>query len=246
MNNKTKSVNLIDKFKIKSCKDFVLDLVFPKYCVGCEKEGVWLCDKCFKKIIIINKPFCPNCHRLTPKGQFCSRCRKKTNLTGVIIAAHYEEGPLKEAIHTYKYDGMYDLSQDLGNILIHTIASRNIAPESVILPVPLHKSRHNQRGFNQAYLLALKIKEKFPDLKINNTDLVRIRKTSHQVNLDRSDRIKNAVGQYKWVGNNMLANKTVYLIDDIYTTGATLNECARVLRRNTKVREVWGIVLAKG
>ncbi|MCL5794921.1 MAG: double zinc ribbon domain-containing protein, partial [Patescibacteria group bacterium] len=87
------------KLKIKNCFDFLLDLLFPKYCVGCGQEGVWICQKCQKKIVLVSSPTCPVCKKLTKAGKFCADCRKKSFLSGLIVAAYYQEGPLKEAIH---------------------------------------------------------------------------------------------------------------------------------------------------
>lgn len=230
----------------KIIKDFLLDLIFPKYCVGCEKEGIWLCKGCLKKITLIKKPFCPMCNRLTPKGQFCSRCRPKTELTGVLIAAYYKDGPIKEAIHTFKYDGAYDLSGDLGDIIIYALKKRSIQKGYILIPVPLHKNRFKQRGFNQSELLAEYIIKKHPKFKYVKNKLIRIKQSPHQVDLNREERLKNVQGQFDWIGSkNELKNKKIILVDDIYTTGATLNECAKILRKKAGVKEVWGLVIAK-
>lgn len=233
--------------KIKKYTDFFLDLIFPKYCVGCSLEGVWLCNDCIGKIIYIKKPFCPFCNRLTPKGQFCSRCRKKTYLTGLIIIAHYEEGPLKEAIHTFKYDGIFDIQDDLYNIIRKSYTVKNIKNNSILVPVPLHKNRFKERGFNQSELITKQIIKINPTLKLSNGYLIRNQNDMHQVLLDRESRIANMKGQFSWTKDkNIYSGKVVYLVDDIFTTGATLDECAKVIRENNFPKEVWGIVLAKG
>lgn len=226
--------------------DFLLDFIFPKYCVGCNIEETWLCDECKKKITYIKKPFCPNCHRLTPRGQYCTRCRSKSHLTGVIIIAHYEHGPLKEAIHTFKYDGVYGIAESIGNLIKNSYTINNIKKNSILVPVPLHKNRITQRGFNQALLIANKIKQIFPQMKINEGLLERIKDTTHQVELDRQERIKNIKNQFICKEFKFKQARTIYLVDDIFTTGATLNECARMIRGATNAKEVWAIVIAKG
>ncbi len=234
------------KLKIKNYKDFFLDLIYPKYCVGCSEEGAWLCEKCRQEIIIIRKPFCPTCNKLTPKGQFCSNCRNKTNLTGVIIAAYYKEGPIKEAIHTFKYDGIFDLSDKLGKILIEALNIRKINGNYILMPVPLHSIRYNQRGFNQSELLSNVVSEKFSNFLLSTQQLIRIKQSAHQVDLNREQRISNAKNQFDWCGKaNELIAKKIILVDDVYTTGATLNECAKILREKAGAREVWGLVVAK-
>jgi len=229
---------------MKKLFDYILDLLFPKYCVGCNKEGTWLCSQCQGKIILIKKPTCPNCLTLTEKGQFCPRCRKNTSLTGLIVAAYYKEGPLKEAIHTFKYDGVFDLAKDLGKILVGVLKERNLAKKFVIVPIPLHYKRQAKRGFNQAELLAQQVQNDF-GWEINKA-LVRNKQTQKtQAELSGAARRKNVKNIFSWQGGEELKNKSILLIDDVYTTGATLNECAKILRQDAHAKEIWGLVLAK-
>lgn len=232
---------------LKKTYNFVLDLLFPKYCVGCGKEGRWLCPDCFNKIVFVSEPTCPSCNRLTVSGKFCPRCRLKSNLTGVIVAAYYQEGPLKEAIHTFKYEGVFDLAKDLGDILIRTLENHKISKKAVLIPVPLHKKRRAKRGFNQAELLAREISQCIPHHPLLVNSLTRIKQTPKtQVELSGRARRENVKGIFAWRGRpDELEGKTILLVDDIYTTGATLQECAKVLRREAGAREVWGVVLAK-
>lgn len=230
--------------KISYIKDFILDLVFPKYCVGCNKEGEWLCLNCHDQIIYVKSPVCLYCGRLTPIGQLCTRCRARSFLTGVIIAAHYEDGPLKEAIHTFKYDGVIDLKYDLGSILTEAIRARKIKKDFLVIPVPLHKSRRAERGYNQAELLAdiISMEFAYPILK---NKLIRTKQKPPQITLSKIERLNNLKGIFSWKGENQLKNKNIILVDDVFTTGSTLEECAKVLRLNG-AKEIWGLVLAKG
>ena len=91
---------------LKKGFNFGLDFLFPKNCLGCNKEGTFLCKGCLKKIIRIKTPYCPTCRKITKNGQFCNNCRPKTSLTGIIIACHYQYGPLRESIHAFKYEGI--------------------------------------------------------------------------------------------------------------------------------------------
>lgn len=230
------------------CKvfDFILDLLFPKYCVGCGKEGVWICTKCTQAITTIQKPTCPDCQRLSARGKFCPRCRDKSFLTGLIVAAYYQEGPLREAIHTFKYEGVFDLGKDLGEILVRTINDKNLPKTTLIIPVPLYPRRQTQRGYNQAEILARQVSIAYTWPMIKNK-LVRIKKADKtQVELSSTARRKNVKGIFSWRGKeDELKGKTILLVDDVYTTGATLQECAKILRRHASVKEIWGLVLAK-
>jgi ComF family protein len=235
---------------LKKATDFVLDLLFPKFCVGCSSEGKWLCEVCAKKIIQIKTPTCPTCQRVTPNGQFCQRCRSKSNLTGLIVAAYYEEGPLKEAIHTFKYDKIFDLADDLGKLLSgsldRSLMDKWTVRRTVIISVPLHKKRLAERGFNQAELLAKHIAGNSKWLQINSKLIRHKYQKKSQAELSGSARRKNLEDCFSWTGDqDELNGKIVILIDDVYTTGSTLNECAKTLRSQANAREVWGLVLAK-
>ncbi|EKD56575.1 MAG: ComF [uncultured bacterium] len=260
-----------NKLLFRNTLDFVLDLLFPKYCVGCGEESKWLCSKCADKIILIKTPTCPTCQKITKNGQFCSRCRTKTSLTGVMVAAYYGEGPLKEAIHTFKYDGIFDLAKDLGKILLTRLTHIPLPlirlaserPEFhrrtkwnmgnvVIIPIPLHKKRQAKRGFNQAELLAKQLKIKNEKLKTKNWTIITNKLIRHkyqkksQAELSGKARRINLKESFSWVGDkNELKGKIILLVDDVYTTGSTLNECAKVLRREAGASQVWGLVLAK-
>lgn len=223
--------------------NFFLDCLFPKNCVGCQKEGKWICDKCYSKIVFIKQATCPNCNKLTKDGKFCINCRKKTNLTGLITAAYYEDGPLKEAIHTFKYGGVFDLSKDLGKIMRKTISDQRFAKNTILIPVPLHKKRRSQRGYNQAELLTKQIANS-QWLIVNNKLIRHKHQKKSQAELSGKARRQNLIDCFSWVGGSEVTNKIVVLIDDVYTTGATLEECAKVLKK-AKAKEVWGLVLAK-
>lgn len=226
--------------------NFILDLLFPKHCVGCSKEGEWICKTCFSKIILIQKPTCSGCNRLEAKGKFCSICREKTNLTGLIVAAYYKEGSLKEAIHTFKYDGVFDLANELSLVLKSALEKRNFKTAQFI-SVPLHRKRQAERGYNQTELLIKKLMVNNNKWQIIKNKLIRHKYTKKtQVQLSGKARRNNIKGCFKWMGSkDELKDKRVILVDDVYTTGSTLEECAKVLRNEANVGEIWGLVLAK-
>ena len=229
---------------MNSFLNFIYDLIFPKKCVGCDKEGFWLCEKCFKKIIIIKSPFCPYCYKLTPQGQYCLRCRPRHNLTGVIITAHYEE-PLKEAIHRFKYDKVRDLAEPLSELMILRLEEGFPQGDFVLVPIPLSRQRDAERGFNQAGLLADKVGEAF-EIPVLNRVLKKVKDVRPQMELKRRERLENIKGAFGLGrGARKVKNKTVLLVDDVFTTGATLNEAGLVLKK-AGAKNVWGLVLAKG
>lgn len=210
---------------IEKVKKFILDILFPIECLGCGKESVWLCDKCLETI---------------PLGvNFIER----KYLDRVLICGSYDNELLKKAIHTFKYDYASELCEPLGKLLLKILRKVSLPEEFILVPIPLHKKRLKERGFNQAELLAQEIAKGFnaPVLKA----LCRSRHTLPQVDLNEKERLKNVQGVFDCQEHLKIKNKNVILIDDVLTTGATMEECARILKRNG-VREVWGLVLAKG
>jgi ComF family protein len=155
-------------------------------------------------------------------------------LSGVVIAAHYES-PLKEAIWQLKYGGARYLSRQLAELLRDPLSDTRA---KAITAVPLHKRREWWRGYNQAELLAKNLKgESLPYSRI----LKRVKLGKPQVELGRKERLKNLDGAFKTTAT---PPSRVLLIDDVATTGATLEACARELR-SAGAREVWVAVLAR-
>lgn len=234
----------MQKSKLTKATDFFLEIVFPKECVGCGKEKTWLCEKCLAEIIFIKSPTCPICPRLTEEGEYCSKHQKNKKLKGVYIAAHYKEGALREAIHAYKYEFIGELIKPLGQILSQALCEKLIDDETILVPMALHPRRLRQRGFNQAELLAQQISQ-ISGLEIME-GLKRIRYTKRQVDLNDKERAKNVEDAFVWTNPKKLSGKKVLLVDDVITTGATLNEAAKALKTQAHAKEVWGLVLAKG
>jgi len=229
---------------IKKILNFCLDLVFPKNCVGCDKEGSWLCEECEKGIVLAKKPICAMCGRITNNGEFCSRCCSKTFLNGVIITAYYKDGPIKELIHNFKYEGVFEIGDVLSEYVIKKLEGANIGNNILLVPVPLHKQRFRKRGYNQSQIIAKKI-SKYLNYEITE-NLKRIKNNPAQITLSKKERIDNVKDIFSWSGSvsSNLKNKTIILIDDVYTTGSTLNECAKVLKK-LGFRRVWGLVVAR-
>lgn len=236
-------------------KSFIASLLFPRICVGCGKDIRWICDYCLQTIDIIKQPFCPECRRPSESGEFCENCRSRFNLDGIFICANFSEGVLKEAIHQFKYNGISDIGGILGKIMVGKLnyESRIKNHElsfDLVIPVPLHKKRLRQRGFNQSEILARCIcRDIGRDARpcVSTGALKRIKYTIPQAELDREQRLGNLKNVFEFsVGTiGSVTQKNILLVDDITTTGSTLEECAKVLKQNG-ARNVWGIVLAKG
>jgi ComF family protein len=230
---------------IFSLKEFILNLAFPRKCVGCGQEGAWICEKCEKKIVTVKSPTCPICNKLTKNGHFCSRHRKDKALTGIIVAAYYREGPLKEAIHFFKYRYIREIADLLADLVIERLKLGFPYGDLVIIAAPLHRSREAMRGYNQAELLAKRVSKDY-DIELVSDAVRRVMNNRPQVEMTGEERRKNIKGVFAMgLGIERVKNKTVLIVDDITTTGATLNEIALVLKK-AGAKHVWGLVVAKG
>ena len=218
-----------------------IDLLFPPRCVACSRMGTWFCGDCLASVEPIPQPICPCCGRPAPGGRLCAHCQERpTRLDGLrSVAVH--AGALRQAIHHLKYRRRRELAAPLGQMLF-AYWQRAGLPGDLIIPVPLHASRQKERGFNQAGLLAGVLAES-ARLPLNETDLIRTRATPSQVGLGSAERRANVQGAFVWTGGG-LDGVRVLLIDDVCTSGATLEACALALREGG-VDSVWALTLAR-
>ncbi|MFH1187602.1 MAG: ComF family protein [bacterium] len=229
---------------------FFLDLIFPNECFGCGCEGVLLCQKCFSFIKLRPEQSCLDCKQKTDFGKFCPRCAPNYDLDGVLIASYYDQKIVDKLIKSFKYYFVKDSHKDLGKILILFLndllnkewQAFNIK-KSLIMPVPLSAYRKRWRGFNQSEILARLVADNF-NLKLSVNELIRIKHTKPQVKLDKTRRKNNIKDCFDLDACN-LAGRQIILIDDVVTTGATLNECAKILKQHGSGK-VWGLALANG
>lgn len=232
------------KILIKNYFNYFLDLIYPKECVGCGIEGFWICPRCEQEIIAIKLPYCPNCKTLNNDGRFCQNCRHKYKLSGIIISAHYKFGPLREAIHSYKYDGIFELENYFRPLLIARLKNNLPQGDKIVVPIPLYYKKEMKRGFNQAERLAKIIAQEF-NLPLENKALKRTKETEAQMSLKKKERRENIASAFKVITKNKIKNKTILLVDDVATTGLTLDEAAKVLIESG-AKKVWGVVIAQG
>lgn len=227
---------------------FLLDLIFPQFCVTCGREGEVWCKICRVHIEYTSAPMCPVCFMRMP-GNIHASHRARTELTKLIAATRYDA--IRAPLAAYKYQFIRIASAPLSTLLIRTLTpillraeeeSRFKRESCVIVPIPLHKRRKAWRGFNHAKLLGEAVSTYFniPMFSV----LTRTRYTTPQVELkgkEREENMRDAFSISKEA--EAIKGKIIFLVDDIYTTGATMNEAAKVLRASG-AREVWGIVLA--
>ena len=190
---------------------------------------------------MISPPFCVHCGRGIDRGTECFLCRSHRPALDGLRAAAYFGGPLRDAIHSFKYNGVRELAGPLGEILYEGY-QRYALSAGLLVPVPLHKARHSHRGFNQSLLLAQELARR-SRLPMSQHDLLRTRDTPSQVGLDAAGRRKNVQGAFAWQGPS-LQGQSVLLIDDVCTTGATMEACAATLF-GAGAQSVWGLTLAR-
>lgn len=228
----------------------ILDFLFPKHCVGCNKLGIYFCQDCVHKIKQTDL-VCPFCERLSIGGVVHPVCRRKYGLDGLWSLGIYEN-PLKTAIQKLKYRWIEGIAIILVDLNLEYWArhpplfldeiKKDHGENWLIVPVPLHWQRQNWRGFNQAELLAKDLAKKI-GLEYANA-LKRIKPTNPQVGKDAYKRRENIKGAFALDSISQLPNSNILLIDDVWTTGSTLKECCYVAKRGG-AKKVWAITLAR-
>jgi ComF family protein len=230
----------------KQLTERFLDLLFPPRCAGCKKSGYILCATCYTSIQRLTPPFCKYCHTPLAADKFCQKCAyHPLRFNGLRIVGAYQE-PLRSYIHAFKYYGNKRLAQPLGSLLTQTYKRTGLVAD-MIVPVPLHRERQQKRGYNQAQLLAEVCAAQL-GLPLQVSLLSRVRATASQAQLSsRNERLQNVAGAFILNPNSdarALSKSNILLIDDVCTTGATLDACAAPLFV-AGVKTVWGLVLAR-
>lgn len=189
--------------------------------------GSWLCERCRARIRRLEEPICRRCGVEVESAQRSCGCRSRLKALSRLRSAVAYEGPIEPAIRRFKYEGWRRLAAPLSLLLAERLVVEGLAG-SWTVAVPLHRDRLRQRGFNQAELLARELRARL-GLTRPPGALVRVRATPPQVGHDRLWRKENVRGAFLWVGAN-LGGKPVLVVDDVATTGATLEACAVALR----------------
>jgi len=218
-----------------------LDVLFPSKCVGCGAKNEIFCQNCLELL-----PYPENYPWNTPNTP-----NTRGRSSGLIFAAtSYKDESVKKAIRMFKYHGIKILAKPLAELILKRtkndlsklIKNPDIA---ALIPIPLSKKRLRQRGYNQSELLGQFLSDKL-SIKMETNVLYKIKETISQVEIkDREKRLKNLQGAFKVKNPELIKNKIVILVDDISTTGATLNEAKQVLMQ-AGAKKVIGLVVAKG
>lgn len=230
----------------RKTRNYVLDLLFPVFCLSCGKEGFWLCSSCLKKINFCRRQICPVCKKADKEGKVCPPCQSKSSLSQLIVAADYQNELIQKIIHLLKYNFAYEIRSAFHDILdkFFGIKPLKLPGDGLVIPIPLHKKRFRFRGFNQAQIIGEELAGIF-NFKIIIDNLRRIKYTQPQVELKAQARKINIISAFALENPLEISGKSVILIDDVYTTGSTMNEAAKVLKK-AGAKEIIGFVIARG
>lgn len=229
-------------------------IIFPYYCCLCQKYSYneLVCPQCWSKVIFINKPFCTICSKplLNPilsdyqNDLICSECRENKKFFKKSISLALYQDEFKDIIHHFKFYNKPYLANFLGEKLFNLISlEADYQNIDVIIPVPLQKNRERQRGYNQSLLISNVI-GKHLKLKVLKNNLKRKGNNPPQSNLSYKERKENIRNCFYIKDSQAIKDKKILLIDDVFTTGSTVNECARILR-HAGAKEVLVATLAR-
>ena len=219
-----------------------LNLLLPQFCVGCGKEGAFLCDSCLQSLPRLEPPVCPRCGRPQSNGELCRNCQDwQADIDG-IRAPFCFDGAIRSAVHQLKYRNLRAIAPALAQLMSEYLASNHLDGD-VLIPVPLHDKRLRERGYNQSALLAKELGT-LMNLPVDETSLVRDKFVLPQARTTSvEERRANVIGVFACRGDGVRGKK-VLLIDDVATSGSTMNACASVLKSAGAIA-VWGLALAR-
>jgi competence protein ComFC len=223
----------------------IIDLIFPKKCLNCGKEGRYVCESCLQKVKFA-KPICPVCTRASIDGMIHIKCQRPQNLDGLVSFWAYD-GVIRKAILGLKYKFALEITKELADLSIEKLKKSEIltSKKLILVPIPLHWHRENWRGFNQVEEIGKLISRKMgwdfmPDL------LVRKTATVPQAELKREQRLTNVRDVFALNFDYKIPDikYTILLFDDVWTTGTTIKEGAKELKKSG-FKKVWGMTIAK-
>ena len=196
----------------------------------------FFCHPCWESIRPLDGPICPCCGQpfgspvalAHSPGHLCGNCRESLPAFDCARSPYAYEGVLARAIHMFKYHKCPSLASPLADLML--VWREQIPPVDLVLAVPLHPKRLRVREFNQSLLLAHRLASRL-GLPLSLSHLLRVRPTLPQTELHRADRVQNVRRAFAAQHADTLKGRTVLLVDDVFTTGATVNECAKALRR---------------
>ena len=221
--------------------NLALDFLLPQNCLGCGMEGAVLCNRCLARLPRISPPFCQRCG-LPLDTIACPDCQRQAPVFDGLRAPFKFERLIRESIHLLKYQNLRSLARPLAGQLAAYLGNNSI-PVDLIVPVPLHRNKLRERGYNQSELVALEL-GRMLGLSVDRACLIRTLDTKPQVRMEKAvQRRKNVDGAFRCQGSQ-LTGRRVLVVDDVATSGATINSCAVSLKQ-AGADSVWGLAIAR-
>lgn len=235
---------------LRVLKTLSLDLLFPIRCTGCGRESLHLCSFCRAAVPRV-LPGCIVCARLAPRrdripaGRTCEPCQRASSIYAFLSPYRYDTPEIRELIHNLKYQRVRSIADILGELLADFLKSQGVKflEDTILLPLPLYPGRERVRGFNQSALIAAVLGIRI-GIPVRESVLVKVRKSRPQIELSGGERRRNVAGSFAVRKREAIQERSVILLDDVKTTGATLEEAARVLKESG-VKKVWAITVAR-
>ena len=228
--------------------------IYPPTCPGCgnplhPERPEHFCSDCLRTLEFISEPYCPVCGvpyaKEIQNRHLCGDCLAGIHYFDRARSTGSYRGSLREVLHRFKYGGQTSLARPLAHMLIapgkHLARLHEI---DRIIPVPLHPKRLRQRGFNQASLLARRLGSALK-ISVDYSSLQRSRWTEPQTGLTRRQRAANVKGAFSLKSNEKVKGKGILVVDDVLTTGETVNQCVRVLKKDGEAKEVAVLTVAR-
>ncbi len=233
---------------MEKLKNGILEAVFPVACAECGTEGRYICEKC--KIFLGEASFiCPICLGASFAGERHTVCSNRYGLNGLASIWEYE-GAVQRLLHCIKYNGVTHAIEETIELACASMALEQkrfgaffsfiFSPDVLVTYVPMHRRKEKRRGFNQTELLTNVLAKQTKSAVVRL--LEKIKETKPQIDLNKEERLYNVKDSFRYIGT-FIPQKAV-LVDDIWTTGATMKECCKVLKK-AGIQEVWGFTLAR-
>jgi ComF family protein len=223
-------------------KTLVLDLLFPPRCVGCGAVGSFLCSPCQSALPYLPPPLCAKCGRSLCSGTLCYDCENGPIEIEGIRSLFPFNGIVRQAILQFKYRSVKALAVPLAQMMRDYLGAHPM-PADTLIPVPLHSRRLRERGYNQSSLLARELR-KLTYLPTVEESLIRVKNTPPQTRTNSAENRQSNVADAFTCRDQQVAGRRILLIDDVCTSGATLDACATALKTGGAT-SVWGLTLAR-
>jgi competence protein ComFC len=221
----------------------LLDVLFPPRCAACGAYGAFLCERCRQELPRARPPRCPVCWEAQVRGVQCARCRAERPTFAGVRSPYLYQGPARELVHALKYNYVSALARPMGALMADYLAEEETMEADLLVPVPLYGRRRRVRGYNQSALLTREL-GRICGLPADERALSRRRDTLPQArSADAEARRRNVADAFS-AERARVEGQRILVIDDVMTTGATLDACAHALRQ-AGATSVWALTFAR-